>query len=469
MSFVEPKFLLFYTPVLIVYWCLNSKNQNRFLFIASYFFYALIDVRFAMLLFIQSAVTYHSVILHERTERLRDVNFWFSLTFNIMILLYFKYFNFFIQNVNYFFYVIGFQCSLNTFKIVLPVGISFYTFQNISYIVDVRKKVAHPSKSLVNYCLFINFFPKLLAGPIERASNFLSQIEQERVLTNENLSSGIVLFLWGYFQKSVIADNIATISNKIFLLEDTSGYILFAGAFAFTMQIFADFSGYTDMARGLGKMLGFDLVKNFDNPYFAQNPADFWRRWHMSFSQWIRDYIYIPMGGSRVSTSRLFFNLFIAFFFTGLWHGSSWNFIIWGIYYWLLYFCFWAWKSICPSYIYSMKYNFVISTCIMFCLTNVGWVIFRETDISYLQKYLTSTIFTWKVDHLAIAVYLMFYILVISSPLIIYSAFTFIFEERRYSTLLKFSVIKCALCIIFIVSIILLKPAGDEQFIYFNF
>jgi alginate O-acetyltransferase complex protein AlgI len=469
MTFQDPRFLLFFFIVFVIYWILDKRSQNIFLVCVSYLFYCFIDSRFALLLFAQSIITFFLVLQFDKSSKWGKPAFIFAIFINILILLYFKYFNFFIENINHLFGFFHFNPSLTTLKIILPIGISFYTFQNISYIIDVRRKDTAICTSLINYCLYINFFPKLLAGPIERASNLLNQIEKNRSFDMDKLSSGVVLFLWGFFQKSVIADNIGYISNKVFLLEQTNFCVLCAGAFAYTIQIYADFSGYTDMARGLGRLLGFELVKNFNNPYFSRSPADFWRRWHMSFSQWIRDYIYIPLGGSRVSPIRHYTNLFVAFFFTGLWHGAAWNFVIWGLYYWVLYIVFRVWKKICPDKIYNFRFNFIISTIIMFILINIGWVMFRETDLNYLYKYLTVTIFNWNPEQLPLAVYLILYSLIFSSPLIIFSAYTFIFDESNQDMFINSFYKKVFICVVLFIAILPLKAANDAQFIYFNF
>ena len=470
MTFQDPGFIFFVAAIFIIYWFLNLKNQNIFLVAASYLFYCFIDIRFAGLLFIQSVVTFYLVLSFAKLSRWQKPIFISAILFNVLILGYFKYFDFFIENINHLLGVFHLNSSLEVAIIIFPIGISFFTLQNISYIVDVRKKTAIPCSNLIDYCLYISFFPKLIAGPIEKASNFLNQIKKERSLEFDQLVSGLMLFLWGFFQKSVIADNIANISNKIFLLEETSFFILCAGAFAYTIQIFADFSGYTDMARGLGRLFGFNLVNNFNNPYFSRNPADFWKRWHISFSQWIRDYIYIPLGGSRVSTIRWVINIFIAFFFTGLWHGASWNFIIWGLYYWVLYLVFKMWKGICPDKIYNFRFNYIISTVIMFVLTNIGWVIFRETDLNYLYKYLTVTIFEFGApDHLSAAIYLILYTLIYSLPLILFSTYTFVIDKSKHVVFVDSFFKKAVIIIVLLISIQMLKAADNAQFIYFNF
>jgi len=468
--FQDSLFVIFFAIVFICYWLLGHKQQNLFLLIVSYAFYGYINLKFLLLLTVQSVITFYLVIVFSKlaTARQKPI-FLFAILFNVLLLGCFKYYNFFIENISYLLNSFGIDTSLPVLHIIFPLGISFYTFQNISYIVDVKKKVINPCESLIDYCLYIGFFPKLIAGPIERASNLLHQIYKERTIEFDQLILGTIFFLWGCFQKVVIADNLAMISNKVFLLKNPDFYLLSVGAFSYTLQILADFSGYTDMARGLALLLGFKLVANFNNPYFSKNPTDFWKRWHISFSEWIRDYIYIPLGGSRVSTIRWTVNLFVAFFFTGLWHGASWNFIIWGLYYWVLYLIYRIWKTVCPVGIYHMKYNYILSICIMFVFTNIGWVIFREPDLEYLWQYFSVGFLSFDSRNIFPAVYMFFYVLAYSFPLILFSTISFVFSDFKEIKVIKSLKLQTAgIFLLFILVILLQNPAG-EQFIYFNF
>jgi D-alanyl-lipoteichoic acid acyltransferase DltB (MBOAT superfamily) len=354
-------------------------------------------------------------------------------------------------------------------QVMLPVGISFYTFQNIGYTIDVYRKAVNPCTDIINYGLFISFFSKFMAGPIERASNLLKQINQPRPLQFDGLLKGLSLMLWGYFQKSVIADNISVMSNKIFLLEKPSLFILCAGAFSFTIQIYADFSGYTDIARGCAKLLGFDLLNNFNNPYFAKSPSDFWRRWHMSLSQWIRDYIYIPLGGSRVSAAKWVIVLFITFFLTGLWHGASWNYVLWGLYYWILYLLYRAWDAIVPSRIKDVLWGSYIAIPVMFILTNIGWLIFKETDSTYLWKYFTISIYDYNILQLLPALYIFCYACIYSFPLFVVSCYIFSRESSNKTTVFDHMLFRITIIPILLTAVLLLKSSSGSEFIYFKF
>ncbi len=361
----------------------------------------------------------------------------------------------------------GVAFSLNTLEIFLPIGISFYTFQNIGYLVDVYRGDFIPTKNFVDYLLFASFFPKLIAGPIERAKTLLSQITIPRKPLFDKFVDGVQLMLWGYFKKIVIADNIAVIVNKIFLLKEPDFFIVSIGALAFTIQIFADFSGYTDIARGISKLFGYELLPNFDKPYLAKSPTDFWRRWHMSLSQWIRDYIYIPLGGSRASTMRWIVNLFITFFVVGLWHGASWNYIIWGLYYWVLYIIYRFFKTYFNWKVFRTRFNYLVSIPFMFLLTNFGWLIFRETDLQYLIKYLHLNPFNSSSDVMSISFFLLIYVLIYSSPLILVQLLNRVLQNKKVfnnDLLLK----GISISILYI-CILLFKCTTSGDFIYFQF
>ena len=469
MIFQRIEFILLFILVFFVYWLLEHKYQNRFLLIASYIFCALSDVKYLFLLIIQSLASFISGICINKYPRYAKIILFFSIGINLSMLGFYKYYNFFVENINNLISHISGFSSIPLLQIMLPVGISFYTFQNIGYIIDVFRKTTSPCTDIINYGLFASFFPKFIAGPIERSSNLLCQIGLPRTINIVSLVDGLYLILWGYFQKFVIADNISVICKKIFLLENPSFFILCAGAFAFTIQIFSDFSGYTDLARGYAKLLGFDLLKNFNNPYFATSPSDFWRRWHMSLSQWIRDYIYIPLGGSRVSTIKWIIVLFITFSITGLWHGASWNFILWGLYYWLLYLLYRGWNAFVPGFIKNLRYGTLVSIPLMFIFTNLGWLIFKETDSAYLWKYFTISIYDWDSAQLLPAVYLICYTFIYSLPLFIVSVFMFCRENGANLTFYNRVYFKIVLIPLLLLSILLFKSTKSSEFIYFNF
>ena len=273
--------------------------------------------------------------------------------------------------------------------VVLPAGISFYTFQSIGYVVDVARGHVPACRSFRDYVLFVSFFPQLVAGPIQRAGQLLTQIQMPRRISPALVGDAFYLLVWGFFKKLVIADNVAITADKVFAIQEPSFPILWAGVLAFCVQIYADFSAYTDIARGSARLLGFKLSQNFNHPYIAESPSDFWRRWHISLSTWIRDYIYIPLRGSRGSEARTILNLTIVFLLTGLWHGASWNFVIWGLYYALLTIIYRLADAVVPARIQTLPGLRAGKIALMFVLTNVGWLIFREHNVGRLWRALT--------------------------------------------------------------------------------
>ena len=284
-----------------------------------------------------------------------------------------------------------------TLRILLPVGISFYTFQAMSYTIDVYRGELHARRSLLDLAVFVSFFPHLVAGPIQRASFLLPQVESPRRFSAEKARSGFVLICWGFFKKLVVADNVGVIANKVFALSDPTFYILWAGVFAFAIQIYADFSAYTDIARGTSRWLGFELTENFAHPYLARSPTDFWRRWNISLSSWFRDYVYIPLGGSRLGTWLWTRNVLITFLLSGLWHGASWNYVLWGLYHGLLLLVTQVVRE--GSKRAAAASRDPDAGCVvpqiagMFVLTNIGWLLFRETELSAIVRDLTLSPF----------------------------------------------------------------------------
>jgi D-alanyl-lipoteichoic acid acyltransferase DltB (MBOAT superfamily) len=300
--------------------------------IASYLFYGWWDWRFLSLIIISSTADFIIGILLGRTQEKaqRKILLIASLIVNLGILGFFKYFNFFVESMNELMSVLSLNLNTTTLNIILPVGISFYTFQTLSYTIDVYKGKIEPTKDIISFFAFVSFFPQLVAGPIERASHLLKQFQVKKVFNYDLCIIGLRLVLWGFFKKIVIADNSGVLSDAIFNAETSSGISVFAGALFFALQIYADFSGYSDIAIGISKMLGFDLITNFKAPYFAASFGDFWHRWNISLSTWFRDYVYIPLGGNRRSNIRVNFNILITFLLSGLWHGANITFLIWG-------------------------------------------------------------------------------------------------------------------------------------------
>jgi len=336
MLFNSIEFAIFLPIVFVLYWFVTNKNlkfQNLLLLSASYFFYAWWDWRFLSLIVFSSTIDYIVGILLSKTkeENKRKFLLLTSIFVNIGFLGFFKYFNFFSESFVQAFTLLGQPFEASRLNIILPVGISFYTFQTLSYSIDVYRKKMAPTKDIIAFFSFVSFFPQLVAGPIERATNLLPQFYKKRNFDYLNAVDGLKQILWGLFKKVVIADNCAIIVNDIFVnYASYSGSTLILGAIFFAFQIYGDFSGYSDIAIGTARLFGFNLMQNFSFPYFSRDIAEFWRRWHISLSTWFRDYLYIPLGGSRGSTNKKIRNIFIIFIVSGFWHGANWTFIIWG-------------------------------------------------------------------------------------------------------------------------------------------
>lgn len=426
MLFNSFAFWLFYFVVFVLYYRLNQRGQNLMLLIASYVFYACWDWRFLSLIAISTLTDYVLAlsIAGSNSERIRKFLLTISMVTSLGILAFFKYYGFFAGELDTLLRTIGMPALLPTLEIVLPVGISFYTFQTMSYTIDVYRKQCQPTRNLIDFSLFVSFFPQLVAGPIERASHFLPQVTGVRVWKAEYFRDGLYLIVLGLFKKVVIADNMSVVVNSIFAtpVSELTGPEVWLGVYAFAFQIYGDFSGYSSMARGVAKWLGFDLSVNFRMPYLATDPSDFWRRWHISLSQWLRDYLYIPLGGNRFGTVFTYRNLFLTMLLGGLWHGANWTYIAWGAWHGFLLCAYRLWasakiseakilekasdsraesSSTKPETSLSGKgWNFgkhVLSVVLMFHLVCLGWLLFRAESISQAISFawLMSTDFTW--------------------------------------------------------------------------
>jgi alginate O-acetyltransferase complex protein AlgI len=387
-------FVVFFVVVVALYWRLRRRAQNILLLVASYFFYGYVHPWFLILIGSSTVIDYLAARGMERWPGRTRLFMAVSIVSNFGMLGFFKYFNFFADNLHAVLESAGLQTSLPVLRVILPVGISFYTFQAMSYTVDVYRGELRARRSLIDVAVFISFFPHLVAGPIQRASYLLPQVEQDRRFSLPRAASGFYLMVWGFFKKLVIADNVGIIANKVFALSDPSFEILWAGVFAFAIQIYADFSAYTDIARGSSRWLGFELTENFDHPYLARNPADFWRRWNISLSTWFRDYVYIPLGGSRASEAIWARNVLVTFLLSGLWHGASWNYVLWGLYHGVLLVLTRAHQILRPAKgteppavsSVSGSLGAILKTAGMFALTLVGWLLFRETELSAIVR-----------------------------------------------------------------------------------
>lgn len=405
MLFNSFDFAVFLPIVFFLYWFVTNKNlklQNLLIVFASYLFYGWWDYRFLSLIVFSSLVDFFIGKALGRTEGQykRKVLLWCSISVNLGFLVFFKYYNFFLDNFKSAFSFFGHEFDGYTLNIILPVGISFYTFQTLSYTIDVYRKQLEPTKNIIAFLAFVSFFPQLVAGPIERASNLLPQFYTNRKFSYKNAVNGTRQILWGLFKKVVIADQCAEYVNLIFdNSAEYGGITLVLGAFLFAFQIYGDFSGYSDIAIGTSKLFGFDLMQNFAYPYFSRDIAEFWRRWHISLSTWFRDYLYIPLGGSRGGLWMKIRNTFIIFLVSGFWHGANWTFIVWGglnaLYFLPLLL---AKKNRSNIDVVAKDSKFpslkeIGQIVITFLLTILAWVFFRAENLGQAFYYLEN-IFT---------------------------------------------------------------------------
>ncbi|WP_027380409.1 MBOAT family O-acyltransferase [Chryseobacterium daeguense] len=400
MLFNSIGFLIFLPIVFILYWFVFNKkyqHQNRLLLFASFYFYACWDWRFLFLLMFSIGLDFFSGIQIERSKNKKQAQFWLALSIiiNLGFLGFFKYYNFFVESFSELLLGFGFHANVWLLKIVLPVGISFYTFHGLSYIIDIYKKRIPAEKNFIDYAVFVSYFPLLVAGPIERATHLLPQIQKKRSFNYEQAADGMRQILWGFFKKIVIADNCAPLVNDIFANYHTeSPGTLVLGAVLFAFQIYGDFSGYSDIALGVSRLFGIELLKNFAFPYFSRDIAEFWRRWHISLSSWFRDYLYIPLGGSKGGLGMKIRNTFIIFLVSGFWHGANWTFIIWGglnaLYFMPLLV---ADKNRQNLEVVAMdrllpSFREIFQILITFALTCFAWIFFRAASVSEAVSYI---------------------------------------------------------------------------------
>lgn len=405
MIFNSINFFIFFCLVFIIYWFIlkrNLKLQNAFLLVVSYIFYGWWDWRFLSLIAFSSILDFYMAMLIDGAveQNKRKFCLAISITINLALLFFFKYYNFFIDSFSQLLETLGITMGSFSLSIILPVGISFYTFQTMSYTIDVYRREMKPTRDFVSFMAYVSFFPQLVAGPIERAKNLLPQFFLTRTFIYKNAVNGLVFIFWGLFKKIVIADNCAVVVNSIFENQAVaSGLELIGGAVLFAFQIYGDFSGYSDIALGTALLLGFNLMVNFRVPYLSRSIAEFWRRWHISLTTWFRDYIYIPLGGSRVSKSMAVRNTLLVFIISGLWHGANWTFIFWG----LLNAIFFL-----PSLLFNTNRNNLdvvgsdsllpsakelMQIAFTFCLVCITWIFFRSQSLTSAFQYIDG-IFT---------------------------------------------------------------------------
>ena len=477
MLFNSLSFAIFLPIVFILYWFVlrgRKKEQNILLLASSFYFYACWDWRFLFLLVFSIGLDYFSGLQIETSKNKKTATFWLvlSIVINLGFLGFFKYYNFFADSFADLIGGLGFVVHPWTLKIILPVGISFYTFHGLSYIIDVYKKKIKAERNFIEYALFVSYFPLLVAGPIERATHLLPQVKKIRVFNYEQAANGVRQILWGLFKKMVIADNCAPIVNEIFANYQTeSASNLVYGAVLFAFQIYGDFSGYSDIALGVSRLFGIELLKNFNYPYFSRDIAEFWRRWHISLSSWFRDYLYIPLGGSKGGVWMKIRNTFIIFLVSGFWHGANWTFIFWGGLNALFFLPLLlrktnrnnledvAFGKLLPSF------RDTLSIVLTFSMTCFAWIFFRAANLTeafhYIERIFSKSLFHFPTEFTLKIITLVGFMFVVEW---INRSENHGLEVKRFHPLIR------RLLYLGIV-IIILKYAsfGSNEFIYFQF
>ncbi len=402
MLFNSLDFAIFLPIVFAIYWALQKsgiKLQNLLVVVASYIFYGWWDWHFLLLIFFSTLIDYSigQKLSAEEMPKKRKILLWCSISVNLGVLGFFKYYNFFLDNFITAFSFFGADISASSLHIILPVGISFYTFQTLSYTIDVYRRKLEPTNDFIAFAAFVSFFPQLVAGPIERASQFLPQFSKKRKFEYDKAVDGMRQILWGLFKKMIIADNCAIYANHIFENSaEMNGSSLFLGALFFTFQIYGDFSGYSDIAIGVSRLFGFDLMRNFAFPYFSRDISEFWRRWHISLSTWFKDYLYIPLGGSRNGMLISVRNVLIVFIVSGFWHGANWTFIAWGALhaFYIIPFVILR-KNRVHLHIVAKGNVFpsireILQMVTTFGLVVLAWIFFRAENVGHAIQYLSA-------------------------------------------------------------------------------
>jgi len=460
MVFTSMVFAAFLALVLCAYWALPSRKlQNGLLLVASYVFYGWVHAWFCALMAGSTLFDWSIALAMQRWPRRRGWLLVASLTANLGLLSTFKYFGFFADAIYHALSALGLDVHPIALEVLLPVGISFYTFQSVAYVVDVYRGELAPRRNLVDFALFVAFFPQLVSGPIERGGRMLPQIEAPRRFRALLLASAWPLFVRGFLKKLVVADNVAVFADQVFLLEHPPLLLLAAGTLAFAVQIYADFSGYTDIARGTARLFGFELIENFRAPYLAISPSDYWRRWHISLSSWIRDYLYIPLGGSRVgSRGRFLFVCLVTFGLSGLWHGAAWHFVAWGLFHGALLFAYhqlglgnrWRPRGAAQT---------LLAWSAMSGFTLVGWALFRAPNLGWLVHALAEPVSGVSGDELVAAALVAAFAALYALPLLLLA----VSERLRHPWLQPIAGTLC------LVVMLLFHRDSAQDFIYFRF
>lgn len=481
MLFNSLEFMLFLPIVFILYWFVferNLKIQNLFIVVVSYIFYGWWNVMFLLLIAFTTLCSYISGILIEKSSDRRKAKIinTLNILLNISILGVYKYYDFFVNSFIEAFSGIGINMQGSLLHLILPVGISFYTFQALSYSIDVYKKKISATKDIVSFFAYVSFFPQLIAGPIERATNLLPQFQKRREFDYCQAVDGMRLILWGFFKKIVIADTCAGKVDLIFQNHETlPSSSLWLGAILFTFQIYGDFSGYSDIAIGVAKLFGINLMKNFNFPYFSRDIAEFWRRWHISLSTWFRDYIYIPLGGSRNGKWNGLRNTLIIFTVSGLWHGANWTYVVWGLYHGLLFIPLLllnlnrkhTGNIVENRLLPSFKEAFSIFTT--FILVVIGWVIFRaesiETAYTYIKGMFGSSILSYPREALGIDT-------IIYPLIVLFIIIEWVQRNKEHALcidIIQFKYLRTAVYLFILIVISFFIIGTHAEFIYFQF
>ena len=477
MLFNSLSYAIFLPIIFILYWLLPHKYRWILLLIASYYFYMSWNAKYVFLIFFTTLISYLASILIEKYQDKKKLILFISIFICIGILIFFKYLNFFFEIINELLNIFNIHTNKMVLNILLPVGISFYTFQTLSYVIDVYRGNVRAEKHFGYYALFVSFFPQLVAGPIERPENLLPQLKKERTFDYDKAIYGLKLMAYGFFKKIVVADNLASYIDKVYgNLSSYQGFSLVLVSIFFTIQIYCDFSGYSDIAKGSASLLNIELMDNFKSPYFSTNVKEFWSKWHISLSSWFKDYIYIPLGGNRCSKIRHYFNLLVTFLISGLWHGANITYVIWGGINGLLQIFEDLFHIKKENNIYSLKW--FIKVIITFIIMTFTWIFFRAQNINEaiyvfnnmfigitnFKNYIVSGLYSFDVTPLYLIIHLLIYLL----PLTIIDCLNVKYDVIKLINN-KNIFIRYSLYFILIIVILLLHYVGEVNFIYFQF
>lgn len=466
------EFIIFFVIVFSIYWILPKKAKNTLLLIASYVFYANWNWKLLSLILISTYVNYFCglKIHYTKNQRSKKIYLILSIIVSLSLLGFFKYFNFFVDNLISLLNFLGLNFNFNYLHIILPIGISFYTFQTLSYTIDIYRKELSPTKNIIDFSLFVSYFPQLIAGPIERAKNLIPKIQSKKFFKEINFKEGTYLFIYGLFKKVVIADSVGRIVDNIFSLHHPTGAQVLLATYAFAIQIYCDFSGYSNMARGISHFFGIKLSTNFNLPYLAKNPSDFWKRWHITLSSWVRDYIYIPLGGIK----RPFLGMFpilITMSLMGLWHGADWNFVLWGLYWFFIIMIYRSTKAIFkkvkfPKGKFLSVLSKSVSIIIMFHITCYSWIVFRSQSLTQIYSFTKSLVSGINLTSMFNVSYLYLYVIILF--LIIYESWNYVKNDQLFICKTNFYY-RLAFYLILFFMYVEIGAVSNIRFIYFQF